>query len=530
MHTPKLFWTRFLSVILAAVPVELAAPKAGMDNKQTVTIAYFADLHAQLEEHHELFWRGGKEDMDMAGGVARIAAAAGELRAARPDGFIFLDAGDTIQGSAAAAWTEGRAIVPAVNALGLDAGIPGNWEVVYNAAALKQRAAELKYPLLAANVFDRASGSRLFRPYAVEERNGIRIAIVGYTDPDVPLRQPPGFSAGLAYLGADILQDVIDQVRRDEAPHAVVLATHVGLPQAVRLAETLSGIDVVLSSDTHERTYAPIVRGNTWVVEPGSFGSFLGRLDLTFENGKLADRRWELIELRRGRYGEDARVKEIVALSLAPHRERMERVIGSAGETLMRYAVAETTLDPILADAIREAAGTEIGLSNGFRFAYPLPAGPLREADLWTIFPIVTRLKTGRVTGRQLREFWESELESVYSSNPERLFGGWLPRPSGMTLRFDADAPAGQRVREIRVGGESLDDGRWYTIAACEREGERDDTLCRIPEVKDPRVLDVDGHEAVRRYLAGHSPVGAPQPGRVVAQDRPPVERSQFAR
>jgi sulfur-oxidizing protein SoxB len=83
-------------------------------------------------------------------------------------------------------------------------------------------------------------------------------------------------------------------------------------------------------------------------------------------------------------------------------------------------------------------------------------------------------------------------------------------------------------VREIRVGGRPLEDERWYTIAACEREGEEADTLCRIPRVQDHVVLEIDGHEAVRRYLAKRPPIRAPEPGRVVALDRPPVQRSQF--
>ena len=65
----------------------------------------------------------------------------------------------------------------------------------------------------------------------------------------------------------------------------------------------------------------------------------------------------------------------------------------------MRYNVVETSLDDVLSDALREAAGTEIGLSNGFRFSPPLPAGPIRESDLWDWYPITTKLKVGQGLG-----------------------------------------------------------------------------------------------------------------------------------
>ncbi|KAJ3051049.1 hypothetical protein HK102_012144, partial [Quaeritorhiza haematococci] len=246
---------------------------------------------------------------------------------------------------------------------------------------------------------------------------------------------------------------------------------------------------------SYAMVYAPIGRGETGVGEPGGFGSFLGRLDFAVRDGRVVDRKWELIELRADRFAEDPEVKRVVDETLAPMRSRLDRVVGRTDVPLMRYNVVETSLDDVLSDALREAAGAEIGLSNGFRFSPPLAAGPIRESDLWDWYPINTKLKVGRVTGRQLRAFWERELEHVFAEDPTRLFGGWLPRPSGMTLRFVAHAPEGERVREIRVGGEPLEDDRAYNLVACEREGDAPDKLCRIPHVQDPRVLDVDAHE-----------------------------------
>lgn len=514
---------------LLAAGVAAAQPpaRAPGEGARSVTLAYIADLHAQLVPHAEFFWHGGKDETATAGGVARIATAIEALRKERPGRVLFMDAGDTIQGSAAAAWTEGKAVVAPVNTLKLDLGIPGNWEVVYGAKVLEERAGEFRHPLIAANLRDAESKTLVFPPYLVKEVGGVRIGVIGFTDPDVPERQPPSYSKGLAFDGAEVLPPLIDELRRKEKVDVVVLLTHVGLPKSIRLAETLKGVDFVLSGDTHERTYEPIVRGDTWVVEPGSFGSFLGRLDFTVRGGKVAERKWELIELRADRFAEDPEVKRVVDETLAPMRPRLDRIIGHAEVPLMRYNVVETGIDDVLSDALREAAGTEIALSNGFRFSPPLPAGPVKESDLWGWYPITTRLKVGKVTGRQLRAFWERETEHVFAKDPSKLFGGWLPRPSGMTVRFAAHAPTGHRAREIRVGGEPLEDERLYTLVACEREGDELDKLCRIPHVKDARVLGLDAHQAVRQYLAKHSPLAAPEGQRVFADDLPPVVRSQ---
>ena len=529
MFSRKAFFTWAFVGLLAGARSAVAQPpaRAPEDGARQFTLAYIADLHAQLVPHAEFFWHGGEDQTATAGGVARIASAIEAIRKERPGRVLFMDAGDTIQGSAAAAWTEGKAVVAPVNALKLDLGIPGNWEVVYGAKVLEERAGEFRHPLIAANLRDARSKKLVFPPYLVKEVGGVRIGVIGFTDPDVPQRQPPSYSKGLTFEHSGVLQPLIDEIRTREKVDVVVLLTHVGLPKSIRLAEILKGVDFVLSGDTHERTYEPIIRGETWVVEPGSFGSFLGRLDFAVKGGKIVDRKWELIELRADRFAENPQVKQVVDETLAPMRPRLKKIIGETLTPLMRYNVVETSIDDVLSDALREVAGTEIALSNGFRFSPPLPAGPIKESDLWDWYPITTRLKVGKVTGRQLRAFWERETEHVFASDPSKLFGGWLPRPSGMTVRFAAYAPEGNRVREIRVGGELLEDDRAYTLVACEREGDEPDKLCRIPHVLEPRVLNADAHEAVRRYLSEHSPLPAPKGGRMVAEDlRSPV-RSQ---
>ncbi len=303
---------------LIATEAQARPPEGGGAGRKTITLAYFADLHAQLEPHPELFWSEGQDETTTAGGVSRLATAIAALRREQPGGTLVFDGGDTIQGSAAAAWTEGRAVVPPVNALGLDFGIPGNWEVVYGKAALLERAKEFRHPLIAANIRDAETKELIFKPYIVKELDGVRVAVIGLTDPDVPERQPPSYSRGLIFDGPEVLPPLIKRVREEEHADVVAVAAHIGLPKAIDLAGRLEGVDLFLSSDTHERTYKPIIKGQTWVVEPGAFGSFLGRLDLTIEGGKVVDRRWELTELRADRVAEDPAVKALVEKTLAP--------------------------------------------------------------------------------------------------------------------------------------------------------------------------------------------------------------------
>lgn len=510
------------------------APRAPIDDprpERRATLLFFSDAHADVEPHPELFWRDdGSTEMAVAGGYARLAHVVRGVRAETGGRAVLVDGGDTFQGSAAATWSRGESVVAPQRALGVDLAIPGNWEVVYGPARMREIAKETGYPWLAANVIDAASGKPVFPAGLVRDIGGVRVGFVGFTDPDVPLRQSPSFSEGLRFLGAESIAPAVRDLRDREHADLVVLVTHIGLARSVALAEQVTGVDVILSGDTHERSTRPIIRGSTWVVEPGAFGSFLGRLDVRLSPGQRPSFAWQLIELRADRYPEAPDVAAVVAQSLAPYRAAMDRVVGRADTPLERYGVVENTVDDLLVRALREQTGADVALSNGFRFGHPVVPGPITEADVVRLYPVNGRVKLGKATGAQLRAFWESEIEHVFSHDPQKLFGGWLPRVSGMSVRFRAEAPPGHHVTAVTVGGQPLDDAATYSIASCEREGDAPDTLCRMRGVSDARLLDLDVHGVLRAYLGKHSPVRASHSPAVIAEDLPARIFSQYER
>lgn len=498
---------------------------------RNVTLVYVNDIHAQLEPHPEMFWSGEAEEyVRDVGGLGRIATVFNQLREQRPGELVFIDGGDTIQGSGPAAWSKGEVVVEPMNTLGLDLAIPGNWEVAYGAEVLRQRASQFNYPMIAANVFTEADSELVFAPYLIKEVNGVRIGFIGFTEPEIKTRQPPFMSDGLGFSTTDVLQGFIDKVRDEENVDSVVLITHIGLAKAVQLADVLSGADIILSADTHERTYAPIERNGTWIVEAGAFGSFVGTLDMAFDaDGNLVDRAWRLIELRPELFGQDLHMKQVVDNALAPHRQRMDRVLGHTNIWLSRYAVLNTSMDRVITDAILKATGADVSLSNGFRFAPPTAPGAITEADLWTWLPIDMELKAGMANGSQLTEYWEKELENVFSTDPERLFGGWLPRISGMQISFVKSAPANERLRSIHINNQPIVNEQLYKVTSGNRRGAPADMVHRVEGCQLIRSLPMTTHEAVRRYLANESPIREDGLPNVVCIDCMGEYRSQFA-
>lgn len=535
MLSPSLLVPIAVSAILGSTfaAAQLFGQSSKIDpttSQQHVSIAYVNDIHAQLEPHPELFWQDGQDRrVHDAGGLGRIATAFEELAARRPHGMLRIDGGDTFQGSGPGAWTKGEVMVEPMNALKLDLAIPGNWAVAYGAAQLRKLAQDLNYPLIATNIHDQDTGQRTFAPYAIREIDGVRIGLIGFTDPDVPSRQPPYMSAGLNFTDTSVIQPFVDHLREKEDVELVVLITHIGLHKSIPLAGQLTGVDVLLSSDTHERTYDPIMVGDTIIVEAGAFGSFVGVLDLTLDNGTVVEREWKLHELRADLFAEQPEVKAIIDRVLKPHRERMEREIGHTDVWLERYNVISTSMDRVIADAIRQETGTDIGITNGYRFSPPTAPGPITEEDLWNWLPVELPLKKGRARGEQLIQYWEREFENVFSSDPQRLYGGWLARPStNVQIQFDSTGPVNRRLKQFQIDGQPLDPDKIYSLAAGARAGSPEHQIHRLPNCLNTTALTSSTHDAVRTYLRSLMSIQDTGKPPLECLSRPAILRSQI--
>ncbi len=509
----------FLAIFSFVTTTVMAAEKH-------VTLLHLADTHAQLESHPE-YVPGGKPEIQTMGGYARLKTAIDRVRAETKHATFVADGGDTFQGSGPAAWTEGEVVLAPFNALGVDVAVPGNWEVVYGPKRFLELMRQVSARVLAYNFHDSKSGRRLFAPHVTMTRDGVKVTFVGITDPTATTRQPPDQVRGLDSTRMDGLREHVQRIRSEEKPELIVAVTHTGLALSRQLAREIPEFDVILSGHTHERTGDPIREGNVLIVEPGSMGSFLGRLDLTIKDGRVAAHSFRLLPIRAADYSEDAQVKKLVNAALAPHRVRANRVVAKSETTLQRYDVLETTTDNFIADVVREETGADIAFSNGFRFGPPILPGDVTEGDLWTMLPLDSRMKLGWVTGKQLREYLERELELVFSDDAWTLSGGWGPRPSGLTFTYRAKASAGKRVVSVKVKGREIRDEDRFTIAGCERAGEPMDMICRLRGTHDARVVGPSVHEALLSYLKKSPTIRAQREGRAVALDLEPAVFSQ---
>ncbi len=517
-------------------------PKLDSKGRKIISILQTTDVHCQIHPHDELFWENEKAVFRKTGGYANVSGMISQLKADNPNTFT-LDTGDMFQGSELAVTTTGKAIVPVLNAMDYDLYLPGNWEVVYGKSNMQTLMGALNAPKICTNMFHDAGngkkGELIFQPYHVWNVGGIKIGFLGYTDPMVPLRQSPEYSRGIIYTAPEEnLQHYINVLRDQENCAFVILLSHLGLSQQIALADKIecNGIDYILGGDTHERVRKPIIGKYAKVVEPGAFGSFIGKLDLVIEDGKVVGDSYELLEVKDGKIQPDLHVAKIISEIESPFLSDINTVVGYSTIPLYRYFVVENPIDTLVLNSLSwNFPAVDIVLSNGFRFCPPNVTPdhtgniPITNGFIYDMLPVDSTIRTGSVSGSQLIVWLEKELNNVFAEQAEKRFGGWVVKFRGMEITFNAFGKTGNRVQSIEVGGKELDAKKMYTVLACEREGDPDDTLCRMKNVVGAHNTTSTLHDAMKRYLATNSPVTPTPPMAAKILDAPQNLLSQVS-
>jgi 2',3'-cyclic-nucleotide 2'-phosphodiesterase (5'-nucleotidase family) len=530
----------------------LVGSKAVQNGKaMKFTILHTSDIHAQLHTHDEFFYENKQAVYKKRGGFGVLKTMIDTLRAEDPENTIVIDGGDCFQGGGVAAMSEGRAIVPLMDRIGYDLVLPGNWEVIYGKEMMLKDLGAYKADKVCANMFHAsypdaalASGDRnaelkgelIFPPYWTKRVAGVKIGFIGYNDPLTPKRQSPAYSYGIQFTKPEVNVAKYIRILRDYEQCAMVfLVTHMGLAQQVDLANKpeVEGADLILGADTHERVRKPIAGKYSSVSEPGAFGSFVARLDVVVEDGKVKDSHYELLDVDPEKYPADKGMLELVEQVSAPYKAELGKVVGSTKNTLVRYYVIENPMDNLITDAIMWKLKPDVAISNGFRFCPPIVADgktptPITNDTIWSMIPVDSDAKYGEATGQQLWDWLEQELHNVFAKDPAKRFGGWVVRFKGMTANFTMQNEKGKRVNWIKIAGKPIDLAKTYLIAACEREGDPDDTLCRLEKVKNPRRANATMHNILREYFGEFSPVAPKVEGRITATDAPQDLLSQL--
>ncbi len=206
----------------------------------------------------------------------------------------------------------------------------------------------------------------------------------------------------------------------------------------------------------------------------------------------------------------DPEVDDLINDVMSPHRNTLNTVVGNTKTALNRNTVMEATMDNLLLQALVDVSGAEMAFSNGWRYGAPILPGPIRINDLWNIIPTNPPVSVCEITGAELWEMMEENLERTFSRDPYKQMGGYVKRCLGLNIYFKIENPEGTRIQQFFVGGRPLDWSETYTVCFVTAQG--------VPEHygRNRRDLDLDAIEALERYLKNRDPISAELRGTIV--------------
>lgn len=406
---------------------------------------------------------------------------------------LMMDGGDTWQGSATALYTRGKDMVGAMNLLGVDVAV-GHWEFTYKAEEVLANVKELDAEFLAQNVFvkedalmegaeayDEDSGLA-FKPYTIKKMGNARVAVIGQAFPYTTIANPQRFIPDWTFgIKDEEMQELVDTIREEEKPDAVIVLSHNGFDVDQKMAEVCTGIDFIMGGHTHDGVPEAVPvkneNGTTYVCNAGSNGKFLNVLDLDIQNGKIKDFKFTLLPIFSDLVPEDKDMKAYIQKVRLPYIKDLNRTIATTEETLFRRGNFNGSWDQIICDALIDVKGADISLSPGFRWGTTvMPGQDITFDDLMTQTAMTYPETYARdITGQGIKDILEDVADNLFNEDPFYQQGGDMVRTGGISYKIDPKAKMGKRITDIQLtkNGKKLEASKSYKVAGWSTVGSK---------------------------------------------------------
>ncbi|MCB1925802.1 MAG: 5'-nucleotidase C-terminal domain-containing protein [Gammaproteobacteria bacterium] len=510
------------------------------------------------------------------GGFAHVKTLLDMLReqAGGRENTLTIDGGDLWQGSGTSLWTRGVDMVEASNILGLDVMV-GHWEFTYKEDEVLSNVALFRGDFIGQNVrvkpdslfgdsypalvekydgrglFDEDTG-HAFQPYVIKEINGARIAVVGQAFPRTANANPQEFFPDWSFgLREDDMIALVQKIREQESPDAVVLLSHNGMDVDIKMAERVPGLNAVFGGHTHDGIPEPIkvknVEGHEcWVTNAGSNGKFVGVMDFDIQDGKLQGMNYRMLpvvtdwlpadkemaayinQMRQTKY--DEKIVESRRPDAFFNKDRLGKTfqeildekLAIADRTLYRRGNFMGTWDQVLCNALRHEYNADIALSAGVRWGTTT-----LEGDWITMEDVMTQCSmtyaetyVSEMTGKAIHDMLEGVADNLFDPDPYLQSGGDMVRVGGLDYTIDPGKKLGERITNIVLDdGRKLDPDESYTVtgwATVNRTPEgrlmwdvvRDyilakkdkDNVLRLPKINHPTLRNVMSNPGIADY------------------------------
>jgi competence ComEA-like helix-hairpin-helix protein len=433
-----------LGLILA---LTCATPPSRSDF-QVLRVLYTSDLHGRSRPGID-FGSAGLPRRTLGGwdNLLRL------IKEQRTDATLLLDCGDFGFGSPEGDSSQGRASVEFMNAAGYDASAPGARDFLGGVENFEVLAKAASFPILSDPMLDVVLKRQvpLFRPYLVRDMLGIKLAVIGITDPEIPKLNRPGDVAGwvvedpLAQLGRYI------PVVRAETVDVIIVIGHLSPETGCAIADSFKDVDLVIGRGGAGNVENRLAgSGVTPVLSAAAYGQRLGLADVLFSKAEhkvyQTEARMLNVEPAAGADSSAAFawVRRLSAVSpdTAVCLNPVEYPPDSAGRLSLGASVAE---------AVRQGAGADIAVLPDYVIESGLGSGRLGWRELFAAAPYRERVRLLVIDDATLARLVAPE--SVGRHEPAPLLAGADYFVTGDTLAWPEVSQVGRaRVRNRLPG------------------------------------------------------------------------------
>ena len=434
-----------------------------------VTLLHWNDFHAR-NQPYKVSKKDSVTGEPVYYWVGGVGSLTGYLKKYRTPNSLVLNAGDDFQGTPISNFTRGRSQIEILNSYNIDAFVLGNHEFDYSQYSLDSALALAKFDYLSSNVYMQSQNKLMGKPYVIKEINGVKFGIIGLTLPDLFETSLPANVTDLVMLNVDSVLTININEVKSRGADVVVLLSHSGLDEDKLIAEKFyADIDIIVGGHSHSTLFKPVRKNGVVIVQAGSYGRNLGKLDLKIDTEKdtVTDAYGMLIEtvLDSAIYDKDAAAK--VDNMIAEYLPQLSVKIGTL-ETDWRASYSdESNLGQFEADAFRMKTGADIGFVNGGGLRKSLLKGDILVGDIWEINPFGNEIQTITVSGKTLKQMMKNNIK-IRLEKISKGEGAELLHNSGLTYSYDskkANEGSDDFIVSMNIGRSEVADDQMYTIA-----------------------------------------------------------------
>ncbi len=418
---------------------------------ESVTILHTNDIHGNYAEREIKKDDGTKI---MVGGFLAIQQHVQRVKNETAGRYLLLDAGDYMTGNPICdidyQGIKGGAMVSFFNYIGYHGMTLGNHEFDISVDNCRGLMNLCNFPVVSANVFLADSSLFAKQAYHIYEIGNLRIGVIGLTvHPVGDYLNRPQRDQIFTEEPLPIARSIAEKI--DPETDLIVVLSHCGIEVDRILADSLGGlIDVIVGGHSHTQLNKPVDINGVVIVQTGSRGSYLGRLDLMVEEDKVQLYQAELISLETSQINPDqALAREIEKYNNLINLQ-YGKVIGKLKTMWVRNSIGESNIGNFIADCIRSSAEADFAVLNSGGIRKGLVPGPIKAIDIKEILPFMNSICVFSMTGEQVLQLIQMNIDAAH----ERSSG--ILQVSGLKYRWRHELGGKNVILSASINGEPV--------------------------------------------------------------------------